>query len=196
MASNEVMGYGGPICNGLHATDLSNPTEPKHEYSKGFIAFCNAMGVTPSQEGWNLYRRTRASQLEEPELEYRPTDVPDVKEREAAQGENQTLRATSQPSPKEELELEADNIIKNIWPYGKPYPNSVVLSRGIDERIFQMPMALLVRSIQNLIHQAVIKELESLPLLSLLNEEKFYGYTEAEKEDRIKQLKRSIQSHE
>lgn len=44
-----------------------------------------------------------------------------------------------------------DEIMGAVWPYGKPYPNNVVLSRGIDERIFQMSGALFTKAIQALL---------------------------------------------
>jgi hypothetical protein len=57
-------------------------------------------------------------------------------------------------------------IIESIWPYGKPYPNSVILSRGIDDRIFQMPMSVLVKSIEALLsatkEDSALKELRGV----------------------------------
>lgn len=42
-------------------------------------------------------------------------------------------------------------IIDSVWPYGKPDPIEVVLSRGLDKRYFQMPMNTFVKSLEALI---------------------------------------------
>ena len=46
------------------------------------------------------------------------------------------------------MNKQLNNLDDTLWPYGKPLPNSVVLSRGVDERIFQMPYSLLKKQIE------------------------------------------------
>lgn len=142
------------------ATDLSNPTDEENmKLDAKNIPLPGYFTSNPTEPKPELFNVCRCGLVP-----FRHVvsfhDVPDVKEREAAQGENQTLRTTS---PKEELELEAIRhlIIEAVTPY--TFGDDGHLTGLADKDCYQWIDAIIKDVMFKFTRQAAIKELNKLP---------------------------------